>query len=165
MRSTIGNAKAKTVSFEKAGNGTSWGSVYVQTLADRDDIADAAAGLSIERNVDLPAEGLKVGSKVKVTITIVADRDYDFVQIKDLRAACLEPVEQLSGYRGGCYVAPQDNCTNYFFDRMPKGKHIVETEYFVDREGTYHTGSCVVECAYSPEYAGRTKPMTITSRK
>lgn len=165
VRSTIGNAKAKTVSFEKAGNGTSWGSVYVQTLADRDDIADAAAGLSIERNVDLPAEGLKVGSKVKVTITIVADRDYDFVQIKDLRAACLEPVEQLSGYRGGCYVAPQDNCTNYFFDRMPKGKHIVETEYFVDREGTYHTGSCVVECAYSPEYAGRTKPMTITSRK
>ena len=165
VRSTIDNAKARTVSFEKTGDGTSWGSVYVQELAARKDITDATAGLSIERNVDIPAGELKVGSKVKVTITVIADRDYDFVQIKDLRAACLEPVNQLSGYRNGCYVAPQDNCTTYFFDRMSKGKHTVETEYFVDREGTYHTGSCIVECAYSPEYTGRTKPITITTRK
>lgn len=165
VRTSISNAKTKTLSFEKTSDGTSWGSVYVQTLANRNDIKDASAGLSIERNADIPATGLKVGDKVKVTITIVADRDYDFVQVKDLRASCMEPVNQLSGYSNGCYVSQQDNCTSYFFDRMPKGKHIVHTEYFVDREGTYHTGSCLVECAYSPEYAGRTKPIIITTTK
>lgn len=88
-------------------------------------------------------------------ITIVADRDYDFVQVSDKRAACMEPLRQLSGYAGGYYCTPKDNVTNYYFDRFSKGTHVIETEYYVDREGTYETGTCIVQCAYSPEYAGR----------
>ena len=100
-----------------------------------------------------------MGQKVKVRITIVADRDYDFVQVQDKRAACLEPVSQVSGYRwsngGGYYLAPQDNVTNYYFDKLSKGTHVVETEYFVDRAGDYATGLCTVVCAYAPEFSGR----------
>jgi len=96
-----------------------------------------------------------VGDKVKVRITITADRDYDFVQVQDKRAACLEPVGQTSGYRWGYYCAPKDNVTNYYFDLMAKGTHIVETDYYVDRQGEYASGICTVQCAYSPEFAGR----------
>ena len=52
-------------------------------------------------------------------------------------------------------LAPKDNVTNYYFDRFSKGTHVIETEYYVDREGTYETGTCTVQCAYSPEYSGR----------
>ena len=106
--------------------------------------------------------GAKVGDKIKVRITVTASRDYDFVQIVDKRAACMEPVMQLSGYRGVCYCAQGDNRTGYYFDRMSKGSHIVEAEYYVDRAGTYSTGTCTVQCAYSPEYSARAAAMTIS---
>jgi hypothetical protein len=89
---------------------------------------------------------------VKVRIIIEADRDYDFVQVIDRRAACLEPVGQLSGYHNGAYCTPKDYSTNYYFNRLSKGRHVLETEYYVDRPGTYESGTCVVECAYAPEF-------------
>ena len=96
-----------------------------------------------------------MGDKVKVRITITADRDYDFVQVEDKRAACLEPVDQVSGYQWGCYLETKDNVTNYFFDHLSKGTHVVETEYYVDRSGNYTSGIATVQCAYSPEFCGR----------
>ena len=128
------------------------------------DIKDQKSGISVKRELIVnqgDAPHLKVGDRVRVRITIQADRDYDFVQVIDKRAACLEPVNQLSGYRYGYYTTPRDCTTNYYFDIMPKGKHVIETEYYVDRPGTYETGTCVVECAYSPEYRGLTKSQTI----
>ena len=98
---------------------------------------------------------LKVGDKVRVRITIEAERDYDFVQVMDKRAACLEPIGQLSGYQWGYYRVHKDHVTNYYFDRLSKGKHQIESEYYVDRVGTYQTGTCVVQCAYSPEFMAR----------
>lgn len=98
-----------------------------------------------------------MGQKVKVIITLNADRDYDFVQVTDKRAACLEPVNQTSGYGSGYYIAPKDNATNYFFNHLAKGKHTITTEYYLDRSGDYQAGTCSVECAYSPEYSGHTE--------
>ena len=104
---------------------------------------------------------LKVGDKVTVRITITADRDYDFVQIVDKRAACMEPVRQLSGYGWGYYCTPKDCSTNFYFDLLSKGKHVIETEYYIDRVGTYETGTCTAGCAYSPEFRGTAPSLTI----
>ena len=93
-----------------------------------------------------------------------AERDLDFVQVVDRRAACMEPVSQLSGYRNGYYCAPQDNQTCYYFDRMPKGTHVIETEYYIDRAGTYDTGTCKAQCAYAPEYVGMAPAYTLVVR-
>jgi hypothetical protein len=104
---------------------------------------------------------LKVGDRIKIRITIEADRDYDFVEVVDKRAACMEPVKQLSGYRNGYYTSPKDCSTNYYFDRLSKGQHIIETEYYIDRAGTYETGTCTAGCAYSPEFRGTAKSQII----
>ena len=104
---------------------------------------------------------LNVGDRVTVRITIDSERDLDFVQVLDRRAACLEPVQQLSGYRNGCYCSPKDNSTNYYYDMLRKGKHVIETEYFVDRAGTYETGTCTVQCAYAPEFRATTKSLKL----
>ena len=157
--------KASTLSIKKKSDYTSWGAVYAEFKQPLCEIASAESGIKVRR-VIVPAESqgkgkaqAKVGEKVKVTLIITADRDYDFVQIMDKRAACLEPVNQLSGYQWnlGCYVSPRDNTTNFYFDRLSKGKHIVEMEYYVDRKGDYQGGTCTAKCAYSPEFGGRTE--------
>ena len=162
--------KASTLSINKKSDYTSWGAVYAEFKQPLSEIAFAESGIKVRR-VIVPAESqgrgkaqAKVGEKVKVTLIITADRDYDFVKIMDKRAACLEPVNQLSGYQWGmeCYVSPKDNTTNFYFDRLSKGKHFVEMEYYVDRKGDYQSGSCTAECIYSPEFGGRTEAYKMT---
>ena len=157
--------KASKLSIQKKSDYTSWGAVYAGFKQPISEIGSMESGIKIRR-VIVPAESegkgkaqAKVGEKVKVTLIITADRDYDFVQITDKRAACLEPVNQLSGYQWGigCYVSPRDYATNFYFDRLSKGKHIVEMEYYVDRKGDYQSGTCTAECTYSPEFGGRTE--------
>lgn len=155
---------ASTVSIAKNGTGTSWGALYAQYTDRSTAIKKASSGISITRKVE-GATGAKVGDKVKVVITIKADRDYDFVEIADRRAACLEPANQLSGYNGQCYEETRDRQTNYFFDRLPKGTWQVETEYYVDREGDYQSGTATVGCAYAPEYSGRDSAVKINVSK
>lgn len=155
--------KASTLSINKKSDYTSWGAVYAEFKQPLSEIASSESGIKVRRVV-VTAESqgkekslAKVGEKVKVTLMITADRDYDFVEIEDKRAACLEPVNQQSGYQWGmgCYVSPRDNTTNFYFDRLSKGKHVVEMEYYVDRNGEYQAGSCSARCTYSPEFSGR----------
>ena len=155
--------KASKLSIDKKSDYTSWGAVYAEFKQPISEIGSMESGIKVHR-VIVPAESeskgnAQVGEKVKVTLIITADRDYDFVQITDKRAACLEPVNQLSGYQWsiGCYVSPRDHATNFYFDRLSKGKHIVEMEYYVDRKGDYQSGTCIAECTYSPEFSGRTE--------
>ena len=157
--------KASRLSIDKKSDYTSWGAVYAEFKQPISEIGSMESGIKVRR-VIVPAESeskgkaqAKVGEKVKVTLIITADRDYDFVQITDKRAACLEPVNQKSGYQWGigCYVSPRDYATNFYFDRLSKGKHIVEMEYYVDRKGDYQSGTCTAECTYSPEFGGRTE--------
>lgn len=157
--------KASMLSIDKKSDYTSWGAVYAEFKQPISEIGSMESGIKVRR-VIVPAESqgkgkaqAKVGEKVKVTLLITADRDYDFVQITDKRAACLEPVNQKSGYQWGigCYVSPRDYATNFYFDRLSKGMHIVEMEYYVDRKGDYQSGTCTAECTYSPEFGGRTE--------
>ena len=157
--------KASKLSIDKKSDYTSWGAVYAEFKQPISEIGSMESGIKVRR-VIVPAESegkgkaqAKVGEKVKVTLIITADRDYDFVQITDKRAACLEPVNQKSGYQWGigCYVSSRDHATNFYFDRLSKGKHIVEMEYYVDRKGDYQSGTCTAECTYSPEFGGRTE--------
>ena len=109
----------------------------------------------------LSSTNIHIGDRVKVRITIETSRDLDFVQVTDRRAACMEPVNQLSGYHYGAYCSPKDYATHYFYRGLSKGKHIIETEYYIDRAGTYDTGTCTVGCAYAPEFRATTKSQTI----
>ena len=158
-----------TFTAEKTSAGTSWGAVYAQFMQPVREVADQQSGFSVKReivawnnqNTQSNQNTLKVGDRVKVRITIVADRDCDFVQVVDKRAACMEPVVQLSGYQNGAYRVTKDNATYYYFDQLPKGTHVIETEYFLDRTGQYGTGICTVGCAYAPEFRATTHAQTI----
>ena len=156
-------SKGKQLTIRKTTDGTSWGAVYAQYFQQSKAVTATGSGLTIKR--ELVGTNLKVGSRVKVRLTITADRDYDFVQVIDKRAACMEPVKQLSGYHHGAYVAPRDNATCYFYDMLSKGTHVIETEYYIDRAGTYETGTAIVSCAYAPEFRAVTKSETLNINK
>ncbi len=157
----------QTFSAEKTSTGTSWGALYLQFFQHTKNIQDQGSELTIQREVlsGHPAEQFaahyKVGDRVKVRLTIKAARDLDFVEIIDRRAACMEPVRQLSGYHNGAYCAPKDDATHYFYDFLPKGTHVLETEYYIDRTGTYETGTATVQCAYAPAFRATTHSQTI----
>jgi hypothetical protein len=154
-------ATSHTLTIDKTSEGTSWGAVYAQFVQATHNIAASGSGITVKREL-LDAKGdLKVGDRIKMRITITADRDYDFVQVVDKRAACLEPVRQLSGWHQGSYCTPKDYTTNYYFDCLSKGTHTIESEYYIDRAGLYETGTCTVECAYAPEFRGVAPSLTL----
>ena len=159
----------RKLEVEKTSPDTSWGAVYAQFVQPTTEIASAASGMTVVREVlkdgkKVSADDIHVslGDRITVRFTITAERDYDFVQLTDKRAACLEPLQQTSGYGWGYYCQPKDYQTNYFFSRLSKGKHVVETTYYADRTGKYQTGTCSVQCAYSPEFMARTKAFVVT---
>lgn len=47
----------------------------------------------------LPIEktALKIGDRVVTRLVVSSDRNMDYVALKDVRAACFEPVDQRSG--------------------------------------------------------------------
>ena len=172
VRRVCSDADVKRVEVARKGDGTGWGAVYAQYLEDMDKLEDAEGnGLHIRR--DILADGkrvkrpLKTGEKLTIRLTVKADRDMDFVQIKDGRPACFEPVEQLSGYRWnaetgiGYYQVNRDASTEFFIDRMRKGTCVIEYAVYADRAGTYQAGMASVQSAYAPEFAGHTGGMEV----
>ena len=158
---TVVAPESKTFTVEKTSEGTSWGAVYAQFNQQTREIENSSSGIKVIREILTSGDKFVVGDRVKVRLTIIADSDLDFVQVVDKRAACMEPVNQLSGYRNGVYISPRDNATNYYFDVFRKGRWVVETEYYIDRPGTYETGTCTVQCAYAPEFKGTTHSLTL----
>lgn len=163
VKTTMPAENKTTFTAEKKSAGTSWGAVYMQFIQETKDIADQGSDISVKREIlsEKQQFRLKVGDRVKVRITIEAKRDLDFVEVIDRRAACMEPISQLSGYRYGYYCTPKDNATHYFFNMLRKGKHVIETEYYIDREGIYETGTCIVQCAYAPAFRATTHSETL----
>lgn len=140
---------------------TSWGTVVTQSMRKTRDVGDASMGMTVKREIIGDASHLHVGDKVRVRITIKADQDYDFVQISDKRAACLEPADVVSGYANGYYRVVKDNTTHFYADRLRKGTTVLETEYYVDRPGKYETGICTVQCVYAPAFSARTSSISL----
>jgi hypothetical protein len=164
----------KTFTAEKTSQGTSWGAVYAQFLQKSADVEASESGIAVSREVfnsrsavrqSSASASLSVGDRITVRITIEARRDLDYVQVVDRRAACMEPVRQLSGYHDGAYCTPKDQATHYYYDRLPKGKHVIETEYYIDRAGQYETGTCTAGCAYAPEYRATAPSMRLVVEK
>ena len=115
----------------------------------------------------LPIDGnLQPGDRISVRLTVRADRDLEFVHLKDLRASGLEPVQQLSQYRYqgrlGYYQQSTDLGTHFFFDYLPKGTYVFEYPLRVNLKGAFSNGISTVQCMYAPEFTSHSKGMRIT---
>ncbi len=167
------------VKIEHQSNGSAWGALYWQYFEDLDNITKTDASLNIEKiifkeQVDdsgkklvrvTTENPLRLGDKAVVRLTVRTDRDIEFVHIKDMRAACFEPTDKLSGtrYHEGVlyYQATKDASTNFYFDTLPRGTYVFEYSTFVNRVGDYSNGITTIQCLYAPEFTSHTAGMRI----
>ena len=161
-------AEEKTLTVSQTGKGAGWGAVYTQYLEEMDKIQSFEGdGLKVSREYIYKGKTLKrkatlhVGDRLTVRLTFRTDRDMDFVSLKDERAACMEPVQQLSGYVWkdglGYYRVPGDASTSFFMDHLRKGTYVIEYEVYIDRAGTYQAGTANNQSVYAPEFGSHTK--------
>ncbi|MDE5814283.1 MAG: hypothetical protein K2H72_08360, partial [Muribaculaceae bacterium] len=161
------DASGKTLSISRCGAYPAWGGVISQYEAPIMEVVPAdVPELSIRKSIVALVEGedgelnpkegieLKKGMLVRVTLFINAGRDMDYVAVSDERSACLEPVDQLSGYRHsdgvGFYREVRDAQTNLFFGWMPKGRHVVSYDCRVSQDGEFSCGIATAQSQYSP---------------
>lgn len=170
-----GNAvlKAKTITVEKRDTGMAWGAVYAQYLSPVTDVKQQGEDLTVEKQLYVERQdasghaalyslsegaGLHVGDKVVTRLVIRLERAMDYVQLKDCRAACLEPSAILSGYRRNgsfaYYAETKDASNRFFFEHLGKGVYVLEYSCRVSHAGIYQSGLATVQCAYSPEMVG-----------
>ncbi|VBB45736.1 Alpha-2-macroglobulin domain protein [uncultured Paludibacter sp.] len=153
----------------KSTSGISWGAAYWQYYVDVDKIKAQGKELNVSKSLfvektskkgksmlPINQTSLKKGDKVITRLVVTTDRDLEFVALKDLRAACFEPVNQLSGcaWKEGTvyYQTTKDASTQFFFQYLPKGTYVFEYELWVNNTGTYSSGMAEIQCQYAPEF-------------
>ena len=176
-------ADKANVRIEKGTDGPAWGGLYWQYFENLDKITRSDdKNLVIEKqlfkveNTDkgevlkaiTEGQPLQKGDKVRVRVVITADRDMEFVHLKDMRAATFEPVNVFSQYKyqGGLwyYESTKDAATHFFIDWMPKGKYVFEYTLFVTQSGDFSNGITHIECMYAPEFQSHSQGIRVKVR-
>jgi uncharacterized protein YfaS (alpha-2-macroglobulin family) len=157
----------------------SWGSLYWQYFEQLDKIAPADSPLNIKKQLFLELDSetgkkltpinentdLKPGDKIIVRIEIRVDRDMEFVHLKDMRAAGLEPINVLSThkYQDGLwyYENTRDLATNFFMDRLPKGTYVFEYPLRVNHRGDFSNGITTIQSMYAPEFSSHSEGIRV----
>ncbi|SIS61255.1 Alpha-2-macroglobulin family protein [Filimonas lacunae] len=154
----------------------SYGAVYWQYFENMDKITTSTGNpLSvakkwfIEKQTDKGAvleaittnSRLKAGDKVVIQIVLKSDRNMDYVHIKDMRAATMEPVNVLSSYKWqdglGYYEATKDASTNFFIDHLQKGTYVFNYPVYITNSGTFTSGIATAQCMYAPEFSSHSE--------
>ncbi|WP_262923090.1 alpha-2-macroglobulin family protein [Hymenobacter cellulosilyticus] len=143
------------------------GALYWQYFEQIDKVTAATAGLQLERQLYreqrtaggpvleplTAATPLRVGDVLVVRLVLRADRDLEYVHLKDQRAAGLELIAQTSGYRYqsglGYYESPRDAATNFFISYFPKGTHTFEYRLRAAQSGNFSGGLSQLQCLYA----------------
>ncbi|HEX2629505.1 MAG TPA: alpha-2-macroglobulin, partial [Chitinophagaceae bacterium] len=157
----------------------SWGAVYWQYFEDADKITTASTSLQLVKKIFIEKNSsngiipdpidenylLKPGDRIRVRIELRTDRDMEYVHMKDMRAATLDPINTLSGYkwqnRLGYYEMTKDAATHFFFDRIPRGTHVFEYPLVVTHPGNFSNGIATIQCMYAPEFNAHSKSGTL----
>ncbi len=182
IKPEMGNIKVevKPVGNQPINQSTSWGGIYWQYFEDLDKITSAETPLKlvkklyVEKNSDKgpilqpikDGDEIKVGEKIKVRIELRADRDMEYVHMKDLRAACMEPTNVISQYKYqgglGYYETTKDASTNFFFGWLPKGTYVFEYPMFVTHSGNFSNGITTIQCMYAPEFTSHSEGVRVS---
>lgn len=169
-----------SVQLSKKGKGMAWGALYWQYFEDLDHISSAKTPLKLNKKLFLKtntATGeeiseitantkVKVGDLIRVRIELRNDRTMEFVHMKDMRAAGLEPINVISTYKWqdglGYYESTKDASTNFFFDYLPKGVYVFEYDLRVNNAGVMSNGITTIQSMYAPEFSSHSEGVRIT---
>lgn len=157
----------------------SWGSVYWQYFEDLDKVTPSATPLSIAKKLFIEkntAKGkilvpikesdvLYAGDKVVIRMELRSDRDMDYLHLKDMRAAAMEPINVLSGYKWqdglGYYESTRDASSNFFISHLSRGTYVFEYPVFITHTGIFSVGIATIQSMYAPEFTSHSEGIKI----
>ena len=162
--------------------GISWGAVYRSFTENLDKVEHTENGMQLKRTIWRVIRGsegdrleevksgtkLHVGDLLKVQFELTTDRNLEYLQLSDMRAAAVEPVSTRAGYRYnwqddiGYYSAPGNTRNVFYIDRLSKGSYVIEYEVNVQKPGRFIVGNAVMQCLYAPAFRATTTSAVIT---
>jgi hypothetical protein len=171
--------KLGEITVKKSDPGVAWGGVHWQYLEDMSQVTpsegaplrltktlftkvNTARGQALE-----PVKGaLAVGDELVVRVELRADRDMEYVHLKDQRGSGTEPVNVLSQYKYqdglAYYESTRDTASHFFIDYLPKGAYVFEYSTRVQLRGEYQTGIAEIQCMYAPEFNSHSQSIKLT---
>lgn len=180
----MGNINVKIIPAQNQNSSmSSWGAVYWQYFENLDKITAAETPLKLKKKIyrEINSDkgpileevnsstALQIGDKIKVRIELRCDRDMEYLHMKDMRAACMEPVNVLSGHKWqgglGYYETTKDAGTHFFFSYLPKGVYVFEYPLFVTHSGDFSNGITSIQCMYAPEFISHSEGIRIVTEK
>ncbi|MGQ7945355.1 alpha-2-macroglobulin family protein [Flavobacterium sp. WC2509] len=172
------------ISIENKSKVPGFGGVYWQYFEDLDKIkTNSGSLLSVSKELYLKKStakgdelqkitaqnGLKIGDLVTVRLIITTKEDVEFIHLKDMRAACFEPIDVLSSYqyKGGLgfYKSTKDTATHFFFNQINKGTYVLEYDIRVNNLGDFSNGITTIESMYAPEFSSHTKGIRVNVKE
>lgn len=157
----------KTLKIIKHTQAPAWGGIINQYIEDIDKVKQhAIPQMSVMKQIQKISETdegtvlstpeyYRVGDKVRVQLSVICDRDLEYICITDSRSACFEPVDQVSSYNliDGVWVYKEvrDKSTNLFISNIRKGMHVITYDCYIDRPGEYSIGIAQMQSLYAPE--------------
>ncbi len=171
------------VSFQNRGESVAWGAVYWQYFEQLDKITGHETSLNLSKElykeVQTPTgkqleavsetTPLTPGDRIMVRIVLKTDRDMEFVHLKDMRAAGLEPVNVMSAmkYQDGLryYESTRDAATHFFMDYLHKGTYVFEYPLVVAQKGNFSNGITTIQCMYAPEFTSHSRGVRLNVEK
>lgn len=171
----MGKITVTTATQNSVSDQPSYGNIYWQYLANMDEITASKGTLEISKQLMVQKNNewvilnendpVKIGELIKVALTIKADREMDYVHLKDLRPAATEPTNVLSGYqyRDGLfyYQSTKDVSNNYFFSYLPKGNYDFSYTIRATHTGIYNAGYASIQSMYAPGLKGHSNAIKI----
>ena len=170
-----GNSVSTTI--RRDAKGVSWGALYYQYTEQMDKIPASETGITLTRTLyKVEADGsltelkkgrgVAVGDRLRVRLNVQCDRNMEYVELKEFRAACLEPVSTASGWvwTSGLsyYVAVNNSHNAVYIDRLEKGKYIIDADYYVTNPGSFTLAPSVLQCLYAPEFRATSPGQRLT---
>ncbi|MBR3413522.1 MAG: hypothetical protein IKG81_12620 [Bacteroidales bacterium] len=171
------NSNSVSATIVRPNKGISWGALYYQYTEQMDKVPASETGITLERMLyRIEADGsltelkngvnISVGDRLRVRLNVSCDRALEYVELKEFRAACLEPVSTASGWVWGWglsyYVAVNNSHNAVYIDRMEKGKYTIDVDYYVTNPGTFTLAPSVLQCLYAPEFRATSRGQRIT---
>ena len=162
--------------------GISWGAIYRSFTEDIDKVEHTENGMTLKRTIWRVIHGsdgdrleevkagtkLKVGDRLRIQFELTTDRNLEYLQLADMRAATVEPVSTHAGYSYnwrddiGYYTAPGNTRNVFYIDRLSKGSYVIEYEVNVQKPGRFTVGSAVMQCLYAPAFRATTTSAYLT---
>lgn len=170
---------AQTNNLNNSQTQAGWGAIYWQYFEESNKMKALPKPLSIQKILLISKESakgktlvpntekllIKIGDTIIVKLILKIDRNLEYVHLKDLHAAALEPVDTSSGLKWhnnlGYYQSCNDVSTDFFFGRLNQGTYSFEYPLLVSQVGEFSTGMATLQCLYLPVFYSQSECLKI----